>query len=98
MNKKELLVFILGTTGVGKSKLAIELAKEFDGEIINADSMQLYKGGDIVTNKVTDIEMQGIPHHMMSFLSLDTMDFNVGNFVSMVIPIVMYHLYSLYRV
>ena len=41
----------MGATGVGKSKLAIEIARKFDGEVINADSMQIYKGLDIVTNK-----------------------------------------------
>ena len=44
-------VVVMGATGVGKSKLAIEVAQRFDGEVINADSMQIYKGLDIVTNK-----------------------------------------------
>lgn len=47
------VVFILGSTGTGKSDLAIALAKRFSGEVINADAMQLYKGLDIVTNKVS---------------------------------------------
>lgn len=46
------MIFILGSTGTGKSDLAIALAKRFCGEVINADAMQLYKGLDIVTNKV----------------------------------------------
>ena len=46
------VTFILGATGTGKSDLAIALAKRFNGEVINADAMQLYQGLDIVTNKV----------------------------------------------
>lgn len=63
------IVVVLGATGVGKSKLAVHLAKRFDGEIINADVMQMYKGLDIVTNKVTEEERSGIPHHLLDFLS-----------------------------
>ncbi|KYQ88332.1 putative isopentenyltransferase [Tieghemostelium lacteum] len=85
---ENLVLFILGTTGVGKSKLAIELAKEFNGEIISSDSMQLYKGGDIVTNKVTKEEMNGIEHHMMSILETNTMDYNISNFTSTALPII----------
>ena len=62
------IVVILGTTGVGKSKLGIELAKRLNGEVINADVMQMYKGLSIATAKVTDDEMEGIKHHLMSFL------------------------------
>ncbi|EFA83312.1 putative isopentenyltransferase [Heterostelium album PN500] len=83
-----LVIFILGTTGVGKSKLSIELAKKYNGEIISSDSMQLYKGADVITNKVTTDEMEGIPHHMMSLLELNQLSYNVGNFISTVIPIV----------
>jgi tRNA dimethylallyltransferase len=52
----------------GKSRLAVDLAKRFHGEIINADAMQCYRGLDIATCKVTAAEMQGVPHHLMSFL------------------------------
>ncbi|XP_074595429.1 tRNA dimethylallyltransferase isoform X2 [Brevipalpus obovatus] len=62
------VVFILGPTGVGKTKLSIELAQKFDGEIISADSMQVYRNLDIITNKVTNEEMQGVPHHMINFV------------------------------
>ena len=48
------IVVILGATGAGKSKLALELATKFGGEIISADAMQMYKGLDIVTNKVSN--------------------------------------------
>ncbi|EGC36355.1 hypothetical protein DICPUDRAFT_151185 [Dictyostelium purpureum] len=86
---QSLVVFVLGTTGVGKSKLAIELAKEYNGEIISSDSMQLYKdAGDITTNKVTTEEMQGVPHHMMSYLPMDTLNYNVGDFTLKAIEVV----------
>ncbi|XP_063042056.1 tRNA dimethylallyltransferase [Engraulis encrasicolus] len=62
------LVVILGATGTGKSKLAIEIGKRLKGEIISADSMQVYKGLDIITNKVTVEEHAQCPHHMISFL------------------------------
>ncbi|XP_072561773.1 tRNA dimethylallyltransferase [Paramormyrops kingsleyae] len=62
------LVVILGATGTGKSKLAIEIAKRVQGEIISADSMQVYRGLDIVTNKVTAAEQAQCPHHMISFV------------------------------
>ncbi|KAI8813320.1 tRNA isopentenyltransferase [Cladochytrium replicatum] len=62
------IVLVLGTTGVGKSKLAIRLAQALNGEIINADAMQVYRGFDVVTNKVTLAERMGIPHHLMDFV------------------------------
>ncbi|KAJ2842816.1 tRNA dimethylallyltransferase, mitochondrial, partial [Coemansia erecta] len=56
------------TTGVGKSQLAIELARAVNGEVINADAMQVYKGYDIITNKVTKEETLGVPHHLIGFV------------------------------
>lgn len=56
---------LIGPTAVGKTKLSIELAKQFNGEIISGDSMQIYKGMDIGTAKVTPGEMEGIPHHLI---------------------------------
>ncbi|XP_066916937.1 tRNA dimethylallyltransferase-like isoform X2 [Clytia hemisphaerica] len=73
------LVVILGSTAVGKTKLSIELAKMFDGEIISADSMQVYKGLDIITNKVTPEEKQCIPHHMIDIFD-STQEFTVIDF------------------
>lgn len=61
-------IVVMGATGVGKSKLAIEIAEKFDGEVINADSMQIYKGLDVVTNKVTAEERQLVRHHLMDFV------------------------------
>lgn len=66
-NKK--LIVILGPTASGKSELAIKLAKKFNGEIISADSRQVYKGMDIGTAKLTKKEMKGIPHHLLDVAS-----------------------------
>lgn len=65
------LVVIVGPTGVGKTKLSIELAKTLKGEVINADSTQVYRGLDIATAKVTPIEMQGIKHHLLDIKDLN---------------------------
>jgi len=59
-----MIICIVGPTGVGKTKLSIELAKKLNGEVINADSTQVYKGMDIATAKVTEAEKEGIPHHL----------------------------------
>ncbi len=59
------VVVVVGPTAVGKSAHAIALAKELGGEVVNADSMQLYRGMDIGTAKVTEAEMCGIPHHLL---------------------------------
>lgn len=61
-----MIIAIVGPTGVGKTKLSIELAKKYNGEIINADAMQIYKGLDIGTAKVTKEEMEGVTHHLLS--------------------------------
>lgn len=78
------LVAVIGTTGVGKSQLAVELALALQqrgshAEILNADSMQIYKGLDVITNKSTTDEMRGIKHHLMGFLSPGK-EYRVGQF------------------
>ncbi len=65
---KPLVVVIVGPTASGKTKLSIELAKKFDGEIVSADSMQIYRHMDIGTAKPTETEKCGIPHHLMDFI------------------------------
>lgn len=65
---KPRLMVVLGTTGVGKTRLGVELARRLNGEVVNADVMQMYRGLDIATAKVTAEETQGVPHHLMSFL------------------------------
>ncbi|APC48549.1 tRNA (adenosine(37)-N6)-dimethylallyltransferase MiaA [Virgibacillus halodenitrificans] len=62
---KKTVIAIVGPTAVGKTKLSIEIAKRFEGEIISGDSMQVYKGMDIGTAKVDEREMQEIPHHLI---------------------------------
>jgi len=62
------IIVVLGATGAGKSKLALEIAQKFGGEIISADAMQMYRGLDIVTNKVTHAERNLVKHHMIDFL------------------------------
>jgi tRNA dimethylallyltransferase len=71
------VIVICGATATGKSDLAVALAREIDGEVINADSMQLYKGMDIGTAKITLEEQQGVPHHLMDQLDV-TEDANVA--------------------
>lgn len=65
---KQSMVILAGPTAVGKTKLSIELAKRINGEIISADSMQVYKYMDIGSAKITEQEMQGVPHHMIDIL------------------------------
>ena len=66
--KKQPLLIIAGPTASGKTALSVELAKRLNGEIISADSMQVYRGMDIGTAKVTVEEMQGVPHHLIDIL------------------------------
>ncbi|MDD2376101.1 MAG: tRNA (adenosine(37)-N6)-dimethylallyltransferase MiaA [Clostridia bacterium] len=73
------VICIVGPTASGKTSLSIELAKIIDGEIISADSMQIYKDLNIGTAKVTEEEMQGITHHMIDIISLNS-DFSVADF------------------
>ena len=70
MNKPTVIV-IGGPTASGKSKLAVELAKKMNGEIISADSMQIYREMNIGTAKVTEEEMQGIKHYMLDIINPD---------------------------
>lgn len=65
------IMIIVGPTAVGKTALSIELAKHFNGEIINGDSLQVYKGLDIGTAKVTEEEKEGVPHHLLDICEWD---------------------------
>lgn len=67
MNKNKVIA-VVGPTASGKTGLAIEIAKEFNGEVVSADSMQIYKGMNIATAKPTEDEMQGIVHHLIDFV------------------------------
>ncbi|XP_061937659.1 tRNA dimethylallyltransferase isoform X2 [Apis cerana] len=79
---------ILGSTGCGKSRLAIELACKFFGEIISADSMQVYKGLNIVTAKVTKEEQEKAPHHMLNIVDSLNPSYTVVQFRDAAIPII----------
>lgn len=65
VESKPRLLVLIGPTAVGKTKMSIEIAKAFDCEIISGDSMQVYRGMDIGTAKITKDEMEGIPHHLI---------------------------------
>ncbi|MEK7390810.1 MAG: isopentenyl transferase family protein, partial [Patescibacteria group bacterium] len=63
------ILVILGPTATGKSALAVRLARAVDGEIISADSRQVYKGLNIGSGKITEAEMKGVPHHLLDAAS-----------------------------
>ncbi|MBR5405330.1 MAG: tRNA (adenosine(37)-N6)-dimethylallyltransferase MiaA [Oscillospiraceae bacterium] len=71
MQEKPLLIAVVGATASGKSALGAEIAAQYGGEVISADSMQLYEGLDIATAKPTAEEMRGVPHHLISVLPPD---------------------------
>ena len=75
----EKVIVIVGPTGVGKTKLSIELAKYFNSEIINGDSVQIYKELNIGSAKVSNEEMQGIKHHLIDFKEIET-DYTVYDY------------------
>lgn len=80
--QKQKIICIVGPTGSGKSATAVRLAKEFNGEIISADSMQIYKDMNIGTAKVTTEEMQGIPHYLINVVD-PTQNFSVSDWKDM---------------
>ena len=69
MTKKQKILVIVGPTSSGKSTLAVELAKRFNGEIISGDSRQVYRMLNIGTGKITKREMKGVPHHLLDIVS-----------------------------
>lgn len=71
------VVAVIGPTASGKSDLAVEICRHFGGEVVSADSMQIYKGMDIATAKPTEEEKKNIPHHMMDFLD-NSEDYSVA--------------------
>lgn len=78
---KRKIVILTGPTAVGKSDLAVKLAKRFSGEVVSADSMQIYKGMDVGTGKITEAETEGIKHRMIDVVTPDE-SYSVGRFVS----------------
>ena len=81
MKNKIKIITVVGPTASGKTRLGVELAKKYNGEVISADSMQIYKGMQIATAKPTPEEMQGVPHHLMDFLPPDQ-TYSVAMFVN----------------
>ena len=79
MNK---IIVVSGPTASGKTALAVELAKLYGGEVISADSMQIYTDMDVASAKATPEEQQGIPHHLMNFLD-PSQSFSVAEWVGM---------------
>lgn len=82
MEKKQPLIILTGPTAVGKTALSVELAKRINGEIISADSMQVYRYMDIGSAKIKAEEMQGIPHHLIDVLDPED-EFHVFRFQQM---------------
>lgn len=81
-NNKPFVLAVVGPTASGKTWLGVELAKIYGGEVISADSMQIYKGMDIASAKPTEAEKQGIPHHLMGVLDRDV-SFSAADYVSL---------------
>jgi len=84
-NKK--VVVLAGPTASGKSSLAVDLARSLGGEIVNADSMQVYIGMDVGTAKPTPEEQKGIPHHLLDVVRPDE-DFNAAVYRSLAVPVI----------
>ena len=74
------VIAVVGPTASGKTALGVELAKRFNGEVVSADSMQIYKGMDIATAKPMPNEMQGIPHHLIDFVE-PTDSYSVARYI-----------------
>ncbi|RCV10068.1 hypothetical protein SETIT_2G082100v2 [Setaria italica] len=76
---KHKAVVVMGATGTGKSRLAVDLALQFGGEVINSDKIQVHAGLDVATNKVTEEERAGVPHHLLGVAHPDD-DFTAADF------------------
>ncbi|WOG83702.1 hypothetical protein DCAR_0102879 [Daucus carota subsp. sativus] len=79
---KDKVVVVMGATGTGKSKLSVDLATQFNGEVVNADKMQVYEGLDVITNKITAEESCGVPHHLLG-IKHPSADFTCTDFSNM---------------
>ena len=73
---------VVGPTASGKTALGVQLAKYYQGEVVSADSMQIYQGLDLATAKPTEEEMQGVPHHLISQIPRET-PFSVADYVAL---------------
>ena len=84
MEQEKKIILLAGPTASGKSKLAIKLAKHFNGEIINADSMQIYKEISILTSRPSNKDTKNIKHHLYGFNSVKK-KFSTGHWLQMVL-------------
>lgn len=84
---KNKVIAVVGPTASGKSDFAVELALKCNGEIISADSRQIYKGLDIGSGKITKEEMKGVPHHMLDIKNPEE-SFSVVEYVEIVLPLI----------
>lgn len=84
MGQKPKIIVVLGQTATGKSDFAVNIAKKVGGEIISADSRQVYKGMDLGTGKITKKEMGGIPHYMLDIVSPKNKTFSVSDYQKLV--------------
>lgn len=87
MNESKKIIVVAGPTASGKSDFAVELALQTNGEIVSADSRQIYKGLDIGTGKITRNEMKGVPHHMLDVTEPGE-PFSVAEYKKQALPIV----------
>ncbi len=87
MTDKIKLIVIAGPTAVGKTALSIELAKAVGGEIISGDAIQVYRGMDIGSAKITHEEMDGVPHHLIDIMNPDE-QYSAAHFKEMAVPLI----------
>ncbi|TDM11844.1 tRNA (adenosine(37)-N6)-dimethylallyltransferase MiaA [Macrococcus lamae] len=87
MDKSIKVVVIVGPTAVGKTALSIKLAKQIDGEIISGDAVQVYRGMNIGSAKITNEEMDGIPHYLIDILNPDE-QYSAAQFKEMAVPLI----------
>ncbi len=81
------IIFIVGPTAVGKTDVALALAKKFNSEIVSCDSMQIYREISIASNKPSQTQLKKIPHHLMDIISVEE-DFNVAAFYQKAVPLI----------
>ncbi|XP_022952981.1 adenylate isopentenyltransferase 5, chloroplastic-like [Cucurbita moschata] len=83
-NKKHKVIFVMGCTATGKSKLSVDLANFFPSEIINSDKIQFYEGLDIITNKIVESDRRGVPHHLLGVIQDPDADLTAAEFCRLV--------------
>lgn len=88
MTAKQPLLVVTGPTASGKTALSVRLAKALDGEVVSADSMQMYRGMDIGTAKPTREEMEGVPHHLIDVLE-PSETFSVADYAALARPLIL---------